>query len=86
VGGDPGPLIISVGVISLAVPGSNTFAGEFMILAGVFQQGWGWAIPGLVAMVLGSDVHAAAGLGAAASRGRRGGAEEAPDVRLPSCV
>src|SRR5664280_3335346 len=45
-------LIISVGVISLAVPGSNAFAGEFLILAGVFQQGWGWAIPGLVAMVL----------------------------------
>ncbi len=45
-------LIVSVGVISLAVPGSNAFAGEFLILAGVFQQGWGWAIPGLVAMVL----------------------------------
>jgi len=45
-------LIISVGVISLAVPGSNAFAGEFMILAGAFQRGWGWAIPGLVGMVL----------------------------------
>ena len=45
-------LIISIGVISLAVPGSNAFAGEFLILAGLFQQGWGWAIPGLVAMVL----------------------------------
>jgi NADH-quinone oxidoreductase subunit M len=45
-------LIVSIGVISLAVPGSNAFAGEFMILAGVFQRGWGWAIPGLVAMVL----------------------------------
>jgi len=45
-------LIISVGVISLAVPGSNAFAGEFLILAGVFQRGWGWAVPGLVAMVL----------------------------------
>jgi len=45
-------LIIATGVISLAVPGSNAFAGEFLILAGVFQRGWGWAIPGLVAMVL----------------------------------
>jgi NADH-quinone oxidoreductase subunit M len=45
-------LIVSIGVISLAVPGSNAFAGEFTILAGVFQQGWGWAVPGLVAMVL----------------------------------
>jgi NADH-quinone oxidoreductase subunit M len=45
-------LIVSVGVIGLAVPGSSAFAGEFTILAGVFQQGWGWAIPGLVAMVL----------------------------------
>ncbi len=45
-------LIVSIGVISLAVPGSNAFAGEFMILAGAFQRGWGWAIPGLVAMVL----------------------------------
>ncbi len=45
-------LIISIGVIALAVPGSNAFAGEFLILAGVFQQGWGWAVPGLVAMVL----------------------------------
>jgi NADH-quinone oxidoreductase subunit M len=45
-------LIVATGLISLAVPGSNSFAGEFLILAGVFQRGWGWAIPGLVAMVL----------------------------------
>ena len=45
-------MIVTTGVISLAVPGSNAFAGEFMILAGVFQRGWGWAVPGLVAMVL----------------------------------
>ena len=45
-------LIVSVGVVSLAVPGSGAFAGEFMILAGVFQHGWGWALAGLVAIVL----------------------------------
>jgi NADH-quinone oxidoreductase subunit M len=41
-----------VGIISLAVPLSSSFAGEFLILAGVFQQGWGWAVVGGVAVVL----------------------------------
>jgi NADH-quinone oxidoreductase subunit M len=45
-------VIMVVGVISLAVPLSTTFAGEFLILAGVFQQGWGWAVVGAVAIVL----------------------------------
>jgi NADH-quinone oxidoreductase subunit M len=45
-------LLLVVGIVSLAVPGSSAFAGEFAILAGVFQRGWGWAVPGLVAMVL----------------------------------
>ena len=45
-------LIMTVGVISLAVPLSTTFAGEFLILAGVFQQGWAWAVVGAVAIVL----------------------------------
>jgi NADH-quinone oxidoreductase subunit M len=45
-------MIMIVGVISLAVPLSTTFAGEFLILAGVFQQGWGWAVVGAVAIVL----------------------------------
>jgi NADH-quinone oxidoreductase subunit M len=45
-------LLITVGVISLAVPLSTSFAGEFLILAGVFQQGWGWAVVGAVAIVL----------------------------------
>jgi NADH-quinone oxidoreductase subunit M len=44
--------IMTVGVISLAVPLSTTFAGEFLILAGAFQQGWAWAVVGAVAMVL----------------------------------
>ena len=45
-------LVMIVGVISLAVPLSTSFAGEFLILAGVFQQGWAWAVIGAVAIVL----------------------------------
>ncbi len=45
-------LIMTIGVISLAVPLSTSFAGEFLILAGVFQQGWGWGVVGAVAIVL----------------------------------
>jgi NADH-quinone oxidoreductase subunit M len=35
-------LLVS-GMIALAVPGSTTFAGEFLIMAGVYEQGWGYA-------------------------------------------
>jgi NADH-quinone oxidoreductase subunit M len=45
-------LLMTVGVISLAVPGSANFAGEFLILAGVFQQGWWWSVIGAGAIVL----------------------------------
>ncbi len=45
-------LLIAVGVISLAVPGSANFAGEFLILAGVFQRAWWWAAIGAGAIVL----------------------------------
>jgi len=45
-------LVLAVGIIALAVPLSTTFAGEFLILAGVFRQGWVWAAIGAVAMVL----------------------------------
>ncbi len=80
-------LIISVGVISLAVPGSNAFAGEFLILAGVFQQGWGWAIPGLIGMVL-AAMYMLRLISALLHR-EVGEAvpKTAPDVRLPElCV
>ena len=33
-------------------PGSTNFAGEFTILAGVFDRGWGYAAIGVTAMVL----------------------------------
>jgi NADH-quinone oxidoreductase subunit M len=45
-------LLLIVGVIALAVPLSSSFAGEFLILAGVFQRGWGFAVVGAVGMVL----------------------------------
>jgi NADH-quinone oxidoreductase subunit M len=45
-------LLVMLGVISLAVPGSASFAGEFLILAGAFQRHWWWAVIGAVAIVL----------------------------------
>jgi NADH-quinone oxidoreductase subunit M len=45
-------LLMTVGVISLAVPGSSMFAGEFLILAGVFQRAWWWAVIGGAGIVL----------------------------------
>jgi NADH-quinone oxidoreductase subunit M len=45
-------LVMIAGVLSLAVPLSANFAGEFLILAGVFRQGWGWAVVGAIAIVL----------------------------------
>ena len=45
-------LLMTVGIISLAVPGSAAFAGEFLILAGVFQRAWWWAAIGASGIVL----------------------------------
>jgi NADH-quinone oxidoreductase subunit M len=45
-------LLMTTGIIALAVPGSASFAGEFLILAGIFNQGWGWAVVGAGAIVL----------------------------------
>jgi NADH-quinone oxidoreductase subunit M len=45
-------VLMTTGIIALAVPLSSAFAGEFLILAGIFQRGWGWAVVGAVAMVL----------------------------------
>jgi NADH-quinone oxidoreductase subunit M len=47
-------LIMVVGMFTLAVPGSTNFAGEFAILAGVFDHGWGYAAVGALAIVLGA--------------------------------
>jgi len=45
-------VLMTVGVMALAVPLSSNFAGEFLILAGVFQQYWLWAAIGAGAIVL----------------------------------
>jgi NADH-quinone oxidoreductase subunit M len=45
-------LLMTAGVISLAVPGSATFAGEFLILAGAFARAWWWAVIGAAGIVL----------------------------------
>jgi NADH-quinone oxidoreductase subunit M len=45
-------LLMTTGIIALAVPGSSAFAGEFLILAGVFRQGWAWAVVGAAAILL----------------------------------
>jgi NADH-quinone oxidoreductase subunit M len=45
-------VLIVVGVIALAVPGSSAFAAEFLVLNGVFSRGWGWAVVGAVAILL----------------------------------
>ena len=34
-------VLMTTGIIALAVPGSTAFAGEFLILSGVFFTGWG---------------------------------------------
>jgi NADH-quinone oxidoreductase subunit M len=45
-------MVMTTGIIGLAVPGSVAFAGEFLILAGVFNTGWAWAAIGAGAIVL----------------------------------
>ncbi len=45
-------VLMTIGIIALAVPGSTAFAGEFLILSGVFVAGWIWAVIGAVAIVL----------------------------------
>src|SRR5919198_489764 len=45
-------MLMTTGIIALAVPGSSAFAGEFAILAGVFTRGWGYSVVGAVAIVL----------------------------------
>src|SRR4051794_1126206 len=45
-------VVLVVGMIALAGPLSSSFAGEFLILAGVFGRGWGFSVVGAVAIVL----------------------------------
>jgi NADH-quinone oxidoreductase subunit M len=45
-------VVLVAGMIALAVPGSATFAGEFLIMAGVYGQGWGYAVVVALGIVL----------------------------------
>jgi formate hydrogenlyase subunit 3/multisubunit Na+/H+ antiporter MnhD subunit len=45
-------VVMTTGIIALAVPLSTSFAGEFLILAGVFKQHWAWAVVGASGIVL----------------------------------
>jgi NADH-quinone oxidoreductase subunit M len=45
-------VLMTTGIIALAVPGSSAFAGEFLILLGVFREGWAWAVVGATGIVL----------------------------------
>src|SRR3990170_382392 len=44
--------LIVAGMIALAVPGSATFGGEFLIMAGVYDQGWGYSAVVALGVVL----------------------------------
>ena len=45
-------MLMATGIVALAVPGSAAFAGEFLILLGVFDEHWAWAVVGAAAIVL----------------------------------
>jgi NADH-quinone oxidoreductase subunit M len=74
-------VLMTTGIIALAVPGSVAFAGEFLILAGIYGVGWGWAVVGAAAIVLAAMYMLrliSAVLHTARGRDVR---EDAPDVR-----
>ncbi|MFO7571351.1 MAG: NADH-quinone oxidoreductase subunit M [Gaiellaceae bacterium] len=45
-------VLLVAGMMALAVPGSTTFAGEFLIMTGVYAEGWGYAAVVALAIVL----------------------------------
>ena len=45
-------VVLVAGMIALAVPGSATFAGEFLIMAGAYDQGWGYSVVVALGVVL----------------------------------
>jgi NADH-quinone oxidoreductase subunit M len=45
-------LVLVAGMLALAVPGSTTFAGEFLIMTGVYAEGWGYAAIVALSIVL----------------------------------
>ena len=45
-------VLLVAGMVALAVPGSVTFAGEFLIMAGAYEHGWGYAAVVALGIVL----------------------------------
>lgn len=45
-------VLLAAGMVALAVPGSVTFAGEFLIMAGAYGEGWGYAAVVALGVVL----------------------------------
>src|SRR5262249_16015313 len=79
-------VLMAAGMFTLAVPGSGNFAGEFLILTGVFRQGWGFAAVGAVAMVLAAMYTLrVVSAGLHAHRGAAG-TEKGPDRRFEQLV
>jgi NADH-quinone oxidoreductase subunit M len=76
-------MLMTTGIIALAVPGSIAFAGEFLILAGVYDAGWGWAVVGAGAIVL-AAMYMLRLISAVLHRARGFDVpDDAPDLRLP---
>ena len=74
-------VLMTTGIIALAVPGSATFAGEFLILAGVFDAGLGLGGRRRGRDRARRDVHAAADLGRAARGAGPAVTDDALDLR-----
>ena len=74
-------VVLTAGMITLAVPGSTTFAGEFLIMTGVYGQGWGYTAVVALAIVLAAMYTLR--LISAVLHGRQGAAvsDEALDLR-----
>jgi NADH-quinone oxidoreductase subunit M len=76
-------VLMTLGIIALAVPGSTAFAGEFLILTGVFTSGWGWSVVGAVAIVL-AAMYMLRLISAVLHRSKGPAVhDEARDLRLP---
>ncbi|HUF01551.1 MAG TPA: NADH-quinone oxidoreductase subunit M [Gaiellaceae bacterium] len=45
-------LLLVAGMLALAVPGSTTFAGEFLVMTAVYAEGWGYAAVVALSIVL----------------------------------
>jgi NADH-quinone oxidoreductase subunit M len=76
-------VLMTLGIIALAVPGSSAFAGEFMILTGVFTSGWGWSVVGAIAIVL-AAMYVLRLISAVLHRSKGSAVhDDARDLRLP---